>query len=155
MLPEGRCSLRFTKLEKRSPPSRDQSSNLPSKSYQHRADGRCQHGHHDASDGFRGSEYGLAIDKESAAVERAGKCSSGSFLAPTAVPLATTSRISSCSNKEPCITAPHSDHLKSENYRALLVPRPRRLLLGQCPLLAQNGHASSSTECLLSGVKRT
>ena len=32
-------------------------------------------------------------------------------MAPTAVPLATTSRISSCSNKEPCITAPHSDHL--------------------------------------------
>jgi hypothetical protein len=53
----------------------------------------------------------LAIDKESAAVERAGKCSSEELLGADSLPLATTSRISSCSNKEPCITAPHSDHL--------------------------------------------
>ena len=66
---------------------RDQSSDLPSKTHQRRADGRRQHGHHDAADGFRGSEYGLAIDKESAAVERAGKRSSEELLGDDSRPV--------------------------------------------------------------------
>jgi hypothetical protein len=46
---------------------------VPTSSHQRRADGRRQHGHDDAADGFGGPEYGLAIDKASAAIERAGK----------------------------------------------------------------------------------
>jgi hypothetical protein len=33
-------------------------------------------------------------------------------LATTAVPLATTNKTRSCYNKNTCIMAPHSDHLK-------------------------------------------
>jgi hypothetical protein len=40
----------------------------------------AKHGHHDAADGFRGPEYGLAVDKESAAVKRAGKRNSKELL---------------------------------------------------------------------------
>ena len=83
MLLEARCSLRFTKLEKRSPAMAKVAitgSRPPSKSHQRRADGRRQHGYHDAADGLRGPEYRLAIDKESAAVKRAGKRNSEELL---------------------------------------------------------------------------
>jgi hypothetical protein len=45
-----------------------------------------------------------------------------SFLAPTAVPLATTSRISSCSNKEPCITA---SYVATRNRNIIRCDLPR------------------------------
>ena len=90
MLLEGRRSLRFTKLEKRSPTMAKVATRVPTfhpSPISAAQDGRRQHGHHDAADGFRGSEYGLAIDKESAAVERAAKRSSQELLSDDSRPV--------------------------------------------------------------------
>ena len=112
-------------------------------------------GDDDATNGFRRPEYGSAIDKKSAAVERSGKCPLSSFLAATGAPLATTSRISNCSNKRTCITAPRSDEPEIELIIGELSRGYGGLLIEQCPLLAQSGLFEWLAARPLLGVKQT
>src|SRR4029453_7859056 len=54
---------------------RDHNSDVPPKPHQRWADWRRQQGRDDSTNGFRRPEYGPAIDKKSATVERSRKCS--------------------------------------------------------------------------------
>ena len=120
MLLEGRCSLRFTKLEKRSPAMAKVATRVPTSHPSPISTAQMDVANTDTTMPrmvFEGPNMGWPSTKRAPPSSGRANAAPRSFLAPTAVPLATTSRISSCSNKEPCITAPHSDHLKSENYR--------------------------------------
>ena len=114
MLLEGRCSLRFTKLEKRSPAMAKVATRVPTSHPSPISTAQMDVANTDTTMPrmvFEGPNMGWPSTKRAPPSSGRANAAPRSFLAPTAVPLATTSRISSCSNKEPCITAPHSDHL--------------------------------------------
>ena len=85
MLLDAKCSLRFTKLEKRSPAMAKAAIRVPIFHPRSISDAQMDvdHRRHDASDGFRGPQNGSAIDEKRAAVERSGKCGPEEFLGAT------------------------------------------------------------------------
>ena len=115
MLLEARCSLRFTKLEKRSPAMAKVATRAPTSHPSPISAAQMDVANTDTTMPrmvFEGPNMGWPSTKRASPSSGRANVTPRSFLATTAVPLATTSRISSCSNKEACITAPLSDHLK-------------------------------------------
>ena len=102
------------------------------------------------------SEYGLAIDKESAAVERASKCSSKELLGADSRPVGHHQQDHQLQQQGALHNGAPWRPPETENIIGRrLVPRPRRLLVRQCLLLALSGHPTRTYKCPLSGVKRT
>ena len=158
MLLEARCSLRFTKLEKRSPAMAKVATRVPIPHPRPINSAQMEVAKTDSTMPrmvFEGPNMGWPSTKRAPPSSGRAKATPRSFLAATAVPLATTSRISNCSSKEPCITRPRAPYL-IEHLIGRDLPRLRRLLVGQCqlggakanicpeqlqrPLLTQRGH---------------
>src|SRR6476620_3372942 len=115
MLLEGRCSLRFTKLEKRSPAMAKVATRVPTSHPSPISAAQMDVANTDTTMPrmvFDGPKMGSPSKKRAPPSSGRPNAVPSSFLATTAVPLATTSRISSCSNNEPCINGPHGYHLK-------------------------------------------
>ena len=115
MLLEARRSLRFTKLEKRSPAMAKVAIKAPASPPRPISAAQMDVADTDTTIPrmvFEGPNMGCPSTKRAPPSSGRANATPRSFLATTAIPLATTSKISSCSNKEPCITASHSDHLK-------------------------------------------
>ena len=115
MLLEARRSLRFTKLEKRSPTMAKVATKVPTFHPRPISTAQMEVANTDTTTPrivFEGPKMGSPSTKT--APPSSGRPNAGprSFLATTAVPLATTSRISNCSNNEPCINGAHGYHLK-------------------------------------------
>ena len=115
MLLEARRSLRFTKLEKRSPTMAKVATRVPIFHPRPNNTAQIEVANKDTTTPrivFEGPKMGSPSTKR--APPSSGRPNAGprSFLATTAVPLATTSRISNCSNNEPCINGAHGYHLK-------------------------------------------
>ena len=79
---------------------------------------------------FEGPNKGWPSTKRAPPSSGRANATPRSFLAATAVPLATTSRISNCSNREPCIIRPSAPPDRA-SYMSRPVPWLRRLLIGQ------------------------
>src|SRR6478752_2953037 len=115
MLLEARRSLRLTKLEKRSPTMAKVATRVPTFHPRPISTAQMDVPNRDTTTPrivFEGPKMGSPSTKTAPPSSGRPNAVPSSFLATTAVPLATTSRISSCSNNEPCINGPHGYHLK-------------------------------------------
>ena len=109
MLLEGRRSLRFTKLEKRSPTIAKVATRVPTFHPRPISAAQMEVANTDSTTPrmvFEGPKMGSPSTKREPLSSGRPNAVPRSFLATTAVPLATTSRISICSNNEPCINGP-------------------------------------------------
>ena len=106
MLLEARCSLRFTKLEKRSPAMAKVAIRVPTSHPRPISAAQMDVANKDTTTPrmvFDGPNMGSPSTKRAPPSSGRPNATPRIFLATTAAPLATTSRISSCSNNEPCI----------------------------------------------------
>ena len=109
MLLEGRCSLRFAKLEKRSPAMAKIATRVPTFHPSPISAAQMDVANTDTTMPrmvLEGPNIGWPSTKSAPPSSGRANATPRSFLARTGVPLATTSKISSCSNKEPCTTVP-------------------------------------------------
>ena len=110
MLLDARCSLRFTKLEKRSPVMAKVEITVPTFHPGPINTPQMDVANMDTTRPrmvLEGPNKGWPSTNRAPPSSGRANAPPKSFLATTAVPLATTSRISSCSNNELCITAPN------------------------------------------------